>query len=46
MLAGVALLILGATSLTVYANAEYAVPVAPAFVLLVAAGLFGPRAAR
>jgi hypothetical protein len=43
VLAGTALLVLIATSLAVYATAEYAVPVVPAFVLLAAAGLFGIR---
>jgi hypothetical protein len=42
-LAAAALLLLLATSLAVYATAEYAVPVVPAFVLLAAVGLFGIR---
>ncbi len=40
-LAGAALLVLLATSLAVYAVAEYAVPVVPAFVLLATAGVLG-----
>ena len=36
-----ALLIMLATSLAVYAVAEYSVPVVPAFVLLATAGLLG-----
>lgn len=43
-LAGGAVLVLLSTSLAVYAVAEYSVPVAPAFVLLAAAGLLGRRA--
>jgi Dolichyl-phosphate-mannose-protein mannosyltransferase len=46
VLAASGLLVLGATSLAVYAVAEYSVPVVPAFVLLAAVGLFGPRSAR
>jgi hypothetical protein len=42
-LAGSALLLLVSTSLAVYAVAEYSVPVAPAFVLLATAGVFGRR---
>ncbi len=38
-----ALLVLVATSLAVYAVAEYSVPVVPAFVLLAATGSFGIR---
>jgi hypothetical protein len=45
ILTGCALLILLTTALAVYAVAEYAVPVTPAFVLLATAGLLGPRAA-
>jgi hypothetical protein len=44
VLAASALLVMLSTSLAVYAVAEYAVPVVPAFVLLAAAGMFGPRA--
>jgi hypothetical protein len=40
-LAGAALLVLVATALAVYAVAEYAVPVAPAFVLLATVGVLG-----
>lgn len=40
-LSGAALLVLLATSLAVYAVAEYAVPVVPAFVLLATAGVLG-----
>ncbi len=43
-LAGSALLILLATSLAVYAVAEYSVPVTPAFILLAAVGLLGRKA--
>jgi hypothetical protein len=43
-LAGATLLVLLATSLAVYAVAQYAVPVTPAFVLLATAGLLGRRA--
>ena len=43
-LAGGALLILVATSLAVYAVAEYSVPVTPAFILLAAVGLLGRNA--
>ncbi|MBA3376508.1 MAG: glycosyltransferase family 39 protein [Actinobacteria bacterium] len=43
-LAGSALLVLLATSLAVYAVAEYSVPVTPAFILLAAVGLVGRRA--
>ncbi|MEX2421902.1 MAG: glycosyltransferase family 39 protein [Actinomycetota bacterium] len=43
VLAGAALLILLATSLAVYAVAEYSVPVAPAFILLATTGLLGAR---
>ncbi len=43
--AGAALLVLLSTALAVYAVAEYAVPVAPAFVLLASAGVLGRRAA-
>jgi hypothetical protein len=42
-LAGAALLVLLATSVAVYAVAEYSVPVVPAFVLLAMAGLVGRR---
>jgi CHASE2 domain-containing sensor protein len=45
VLAASALLVLVATSLAVYAVAEYAVPVVPAFVLLATTGLFGRRTA-
>ena len=45
VLAASALLVLVATSLAVYAVAEYAVPVVPAFVLLATTGLFGRRSA-
>jgi hypothetical protein len=38
-----ALLLLFATTLAVYAVAEYSVPVVPAFILLATAGLFGHR---
>jgi hypothetical protein len=41
VLAGVAVLILLSTSLAVYAVAEYAVPVVPAFVLLATVGVLG-----
>lgn len=41
VLAGAALLVLLGTSLAVYAVPEYAVPVAPAFVLLATAGVLG-----
>jgi hypothetical protein len=44
-LAGAALLILLATSLAVYAVAEYSVPVTPAFILLATVGLLGRRKA-
>jgi hypothetical protein len=40
-LAGAAVVVLVATSLAVYAVAEYAVPVVPAFVLLAAVGVLG-----
>jgi len=43
VLAGSALLVLVSTSLAVYAVAEYAVPVVPAFVLLATAGALGRR---
>ena len=43
VLSGAALLILLGTSLTVYAVADYAVPVVPAFVLLGIAGWLAPR---
>jgi hypothetical protein len=43
VLAGAALLVLVSTSLAVYAVAEYAVPVVPAFVLLATAGALGRR---
>jgi hypothetical protein len=46
VLAGAALLILVGTALAVYAVAEYSVPVAPAFILLAAAGVFGTRGGR
>lgn len=46
VLAGSALLVLLSTSLAVYAVAEYAVPVVPAFVLLATAGVFGRRSTR
>lgn len=42
-LAASGLAVLLSTSLAVYAVAEYAVPVVPAFVLLATAGLLGPR---
>jgi hypothetical protein len=42
-LSAAALLLLVATSLAVYATAEYSVPVVPAFILLAAVGLFGIR---
>jgi len=42
-LTGGALLILIATSLAVYAVAEYSVPVTPAFILLATVGLLGRR---
>jgi len=45
VLAGAALLVLVTTSLVVYAVAEYAAPVVPAFVLLATAGLLGRRSA-
>jgi Dolichyl-phosphate-mannose-protein mannosyltransferase len=45
VLAGSALLILLATSLAVYAVAEYSVPVTPAFILLACAAVLGKRAA-
>ena len=45
VLAGAALLVLVSTSLAVYAVAEYAVPVVPAFVLLATAGALGRRTA-
>jgi hypothetical protein len=41
VLAGVAVLVLLSTSLAVYAVAEYAVPVVPAFVLLATVGVLG-----
>jgi len=41
VLAGAALLLLVSTALAVYAVAEYAVPVAPAFVLLATVGALG-----
>lgn len=44
-LAAAALLVALGTSLTVYAVAEYSVPIVPAFVLLAAAGLVGRRTA-
>ncbi len=43
VLSAAALLILLATALAVYAVAEYAVPVAPAFVVLAGAGVLGER---
>ena len=43
VLSALALLVLFATSLAVYAVAEYSVPVVPAFVLLATAGLLGRR---
>lgn len=43
VLAGAALLVLVSTSLAVYAVAEYAVPVVPAFVLLATTGSLGKR---
>ena len=43
ILTGAALLVTLGTSLAVPAAAEYSVPVAPAFLLLAAAGLFAPR---
>jgi hypothetical protein len=45
-LAAAALVLIVGTSLVAFAVAEYAVPVAPAFVLLAAAGLVGARASR
>jgi hypothetical protein len=45
-LTAAAILVVLGTSLTVYAVAQYSVPVVPAFVLLTMAGLFGPRAVR
>jgi hypothetical protein len=42
-LTAAALIVLLGTSLTVYAVAQYSVPVVPAFVLLAVAGLFGRR---
>jgi hypothetical protein len=45
LLAGASVLLLAATMLAVYPVAEYVVPVTPAFVLLVAAGLLAPRRA-
>jgi hypothetical protein len=44
-LAAAALAVMVSTSLAVYAVAEYAVPVVPAFVLLAAAGALGRRSA-
>ncbi len=44
-LAAAALAILLATSLAVYAVAEYSVPMTPAFIVLATAGLLGRRAA-
>jgi hypothetical protein len=44
VLSGAALLLFLATALAVYAVAEYSVPVAPAFILLAAAGALGTRA--
>lgn len=44
-LAGAALLVMVSTSLAVYAVAEYAAPVVPAFVLLATAGALGRRSA-
>ena len=41
VLAGAAVLVLLSTSLAVYAVAEYAVPVVPAFVLLATVGVLG-----
>ena len=41
VLAGAALLLLLATSLAVYATPEYAVPVVPAFIVLVTTGVLG-----
>jgi hypothetical protein len=43
VLAGAALLVVVGTSLAVPAAAEYSTPVAPAFLLLAAAGLLAPR---
>jgi hypothetical protein len=43
ILSGAALLLIVSTALAVYAVAEYAVPVVPAFVLLATAGVFGRR---
>jgi hypothetical protein len=45
-LAAAALVVIGTTALAVYAVAEYTVPVAPAFVLLFAVALLGPRRER
>jgi hypothetical protein len=44
VLAASALVVLFATVLGVYSIPEYSVPVAPSFILLAAAGLFGARA--
>jgi len=44
-LAGAALLVMVSTSLAVYAVAEYAAPVVPAFVLLATVGALGRRSA-
>jgi hypothetical protein len=46
LVAAAALLIIVFTALGVYAVSEYALPVAPAFVLLAAVGLLGGRTAR
>jgi hypothetical protein len=43
VLTGLVLLLFVTTAAAVYAVAEYSVPVAPAFVLLAAAGFFAPR---
>ena len=45
LIAGASVILLAATMLAVYPVAEYVVPVTPAFVLLVAAGLLAPRRA-
>jgi hypothetical protein len=46
VLTGAALLVIVGTSLAVPAAAEYSTPVAPAFLLLAAAGLLAPRRTR
>jgi len=45
VLVAAALLVILGTSLAVPAAAEYSTPVAPAFMLLAAAGLLAPRRA-